>query len=105
MKKCPICKAPLEEQSYYDSDIHAMIEEYEVCKEGCKQYAYEYAYGNWRLELGKTMLVGHHADSKTVRRKRNFIYKRKLARLRKMYRKTVNQQSPHTANLYKGELI
>ena len=85
MSKCPICKVRLSRQHYWD--FGTTVEEYERCKDGCKQYNYEYAYGNWMIELGGTMLVGHYADSKTVRDKRSFIYKRKLARLRKSYRK------------------
>ncbi|MFS0878075.1 hypothetical protein [Solibacillus isronensis] len=88
MGKCPICKLPTVEQSYWDSDIHMTVEEYEICKDGCKQYNYEYAYGNWMMELGSTMLIGWHGDSKTRRSKRQFIYKRKLKQLRKAYRKT-----------------
>lgn len=87
MSKCPVCKVELESKSYYDSDIHMTVEEYEKCRTGCKQYSYEYAYGNWQMELGRTMLVGWHGDSKTRRGKRHFIYKRKVARLRKAYRK------------------
>lgn len=87
MSKCPVCKMSLEKQSYYDSDIHMTIEEYEVCKDGCKQYSYQYNYGHWAMELGGTMLVGGYSNSRTRRRKHSFIYKRKIARLRKAYRK------------------
>lgn len=88
MGKCPICKVPLVGESFYDLDIHQTVEDYESCKDGCKQYSYEYSYGGWMMELGNTMLTGWHGDSKTRRKKRHFIYKRKIKQLRKAYRKS-----------------
>lgn len=88
MSKCPICKVPLVRDSFYDSDIHQTVEEYEECKNGCKQYSYAYSYGSWMMELGTRMFTGGHGDSKTRQKKRHFIYMRKLAKLRKAYRKT-----------------
>lgn len=87
MRKCPICKVPLKENSYYDSDIHMTVENYENCIDGCKKYSYEYAYGSWTMCIGRTMLYGWHGDKSTRRKKRSFIYKQVVARLRKQYRK------------------
>lgn len=83
MSKCPICKTPLVGDSFYDSDIHATVEAYERCQDGCGLYSYEASYGNWLMELGGTMLTGWHGDSNTRRKKRSFIYKRTIQRLRK----------------------
>lgn len=42
--KCPICGHKMKEESYYDSDIHMMIEEHCECLT-C-DYKEEYTYGN-----------------------------------------------------------
>lgn len=84
MNRCPICKAPLEFKDYSSENYE---EYFEICKQGCKQYGFEAWCGNYKTSLGITELYSHYADSKTRRKKRHFVYKRKLARLRKAYRK------------------
>lgn len=84
MSKCPICKSPLKVKDYCSENY---VEIYEACEEGCRQYFYEEWCGSSKEYLGDTVIYGHYADSKTTNRKRSFIYKRKIARLRKAYRK------------------
>lgn len=83
MRKCPICKTPLHVRDYSDSTVS---ECYENCIDGCGKYHYEEWCGNYRTNLGGTILLESHNSSKTQFKKSLFIYKRKLARLRKVYR-------------------
>ena len=84
MNKCPICRVPLEMTDYCSENYE---ETYDICRKGCKQYGFESWCGSYRITLGTTEIVWGYSSTATRRRKCNFIYKRKLARLRKAYRK------------------
>lgn len=90
MDKCPVCKHPLTIEEVA-SEVYDTLEKYVSCRQGCRQYGYEFQYGNWRITLGTTELIGTYDETKTKRKKNYFIYNRKLARVRKQYRKQKNR--------------
>lgn len=87
MNKCPICKAPMVCQDYYDSDIHMTVEEHQFCKDGCGIYGYEYAYGSSLTEIGSVRIYRWHGHSKTRRKKLSFIENQVLRKERKRWKR------------------
>lgn len=60
--KCPICEVELESEYY--APEYGVNEEYNVCKNGCSLYCYQFAYGNSLTTIGSVAVSGHYLDSK-----------------------------------------
>lgn len=60
--KCPICEVELESEHY--APEYGVNEEYNVCKNGCSLYCYQFAYGNSLTTIGSVAVSGHYLDSK-----------------------------------------
>lgn len=63
--KCPICEVELESEHY--APEYGVNEEYNVCKNGCSLYSYQFAYGNSLTTIGSVDIRGYHTDLKEVR--------------------------------------
>lgn len=79
-EKCPICGNKLNEESYYDCDIHTTVEYHKKCSK-CN-YEEEYAYGYYRdgIDGGCMIDYAYNYKPSKIELKR---YKKKLWSYRK----------------------